>query len=501
MGAGFFSSSMRKINHHLLLPTLLLLIFWGSRLPALDALPLHNDEGLHLFRAIQVWDLHPFWQIDDGKIINHWLIAFFMPQNAPVFSGRIATIFTGMLGLAASYAIAQRDFDLRAALLASGLWLTSPYLFFYERLALSDAQAGAWVMVTIWAALRLARHNRTRDAMLTGVVLGLAALFKLTAAPFILSVAVIILLIGNTDLRQRLTDMLAIGAIVMLLFSIPVAYLALRGTGLFDIALAWINPSGSSSESLALTANLERMAAQLFDFGNPLPHIIMLTGLALLIITGRNGRMLLLAVALPVLAIVTLGSEVMPRHYVVALPFMFTLAGVGLSAGMQKINASRWQAIITGIILFALVSVFVPFMRTAFQQPANLKLPLLVRQQYVTEHSAGFGLLEAVAALPQVVTLPDTPIIGSMTRDSCRRANFYAETGLVLQCVNAPGSDEIMRQLEDNGVVYVLVEETPGIGADVTTFNARALRIAAYPRPGETIDSASVTLWLLEKAP
>ena len=52
----------------------LLLILWATRLNALELLPLHNDEGLHLTRAVEVWNGHPFWVISDGKIINHWLI-------------------------------------------------------------------------------------------------------------------------------------------------------------------------------------------------------------------------------------------------------------------------------------------------------------------------------------------------------------------------------------------------------------------------------------------
>lgn len=55
----------------LIMGILLLWVFWLTRIPALEALPLHNDEGLHLRRAVEVWALHPFFDISDGKIINH----------------------------------------------------------------------------------------------------------------------------------------------------------------------------------------------------------------------------------------------------------------------------------------------------------------------------------------------------------------------------------------------------------------------------------------------
>src|SRR5512145_2266698 len=176
---------------------LMLLILWGSRIASLESLPLHNDEGLHLTRAVEVWNGHPFWAISDGKIINHWLIAAFYPQGAPVFAGRVATIFLGLIGLAASYALARRLAGSTGALLAGALWLFSPYLFFYERLAFSDAQAGALVVLAVWLAFRVSESGQRREAVLTGLALGAALLFKFTAAPFVLSVALVMLLKGN----------------------------------------------------------------------------------------------------------------------------------------------------------------------------------------------------------------------------------------------------------------------------------------------------------------
>ncbi len=131
----------------------LLLIVSG--MPGLQALPLHNGEGLHLTRALHVWRDHSFWDISDCKIINQWLIALFYPQNAPIFVGRIATVFFALPGLTAGFSIVQRWFGAAAGVIAVVLWLARPYLFFYERLALSDAEASALIVVAIWAALRL----------------------------------------------------------------------------------------------------------------------------------------------------------------------------------------------------------------------------------------------------------------------------------------------------------------------------------------------------------
>src|SRR5262249_10238566 len=155
-------------------------------------------------RAIEVWHGHPFWQISDGRIINQWVIAALYPQNAPVFAARMATILVVLPGLAAGYALARRWFGRTSALFAAVLWMGCPYLFFYERTAMIDAEAGALAVLAIWAALRLVRTGSRRDALLTGLALAVAMLFKFTATPFMISVGLLVLCLGQTPVRQRL---------------------------------------------------------------------------------------------------------------------------------------------------------------------------------------------------------------------------------------------------------------------------------------------------------
>ncbi len=485
---------------------LLLLTYWLSRGWALESLPLHNDEGLHLTRAVQVWNLHPFWQINDGKIVNHWLIALFYPQNAPIFAGRIATVFIGALGLAAGYALAGWLAGPTAAWFAGILWLGCPYLFFYERMALSDAEAGALALATLWAGVRLAQRGRRRDATLTGLALAAAVLFKFTAAPFAAVVALVVVLTGCVPWRKRLINLSIIAAVVLACFAVPLIYLYTRN-GNFDVALGWINQPG---DRFAATENAARLWAQLTDFGPPLWSALMLIGLAALLAVrpapatglaqlGRWSNVtLLLASLLPVAAITLLGTEALPRHYVVGLPTALTLAGAGLGAILERGMSQQSRRAASGVITAILAATMFPFAWTAYHDPGELPLPAQVRSQYITDHSAGFGLREAVLNFPQTITQSDAPIVASMFPDSCRRANFYAARSYTMRCTDAPGLPIIEAMLTERHVVYVLTEQPP-IGVDVRTLNARATRVAGYPRPGETEVTASVTLWRLER--
>jgi hypothetical protein len=483
--------------------TALLLFYWAARVPAVDLLPLHNDEGLHLTRAVEVWNFHPFWMISDGKIINHWPIALLYPQNAPAFVGRVPTLLTGLLGLAASYEWTRRRFGMLAAALACTLWITSPYLFFYERTALSDSEAGALIMLNLWAVGHLTAAPTPRHAILVGLTFGTAVLFKFTAAPFALLIAALILLERQHPLGLRLRLLIVVAAAAALCFFVPIAYLLLRGQDVFAVAIGWVSPTGAGAR--AVSDNLARLWDQLTGFGSLGWSALMLVGLLLLpLLARRRGRVLLAAAGLPLAAIVVLGREVLPRHYVVALPLALTLAGAGLGSALQRLPNPVHRRLAAAAIVLLLVGGGLPYALTAYRDPSRLPLPTAVRTQYITEHSGGYGLREAVVALPATVDQPELPVIGSMFPDSCRRANFYALPDAPrLTCVEAPGLVQIAAALDAHGGVYVLTDTAPLIGADILVeapaLDAQAREIARYPRPGESLDSASVILWLLTR--
>jgi hypothetical protein len=492
---------------------LLFLCFWVTRVASLDAVPLHNDEGLHLTRAVEVWRGHPFWEISDGKIVNHWLIAAFDPRSAPVFVGRYATVLVSMVGLAAGVSLARRLWGGDAALFACAMWFASPYLFFFERLALADAQAGALVVLTLWACIRLAERGRHRDAVLTGLFLALAALFKLTAAPYALMVLLVVALMGRVSWRRRVVNLLTVGVVVAACFAVPLGYLALKGQD-FGVALGWVGGGGNASIFEQFAANLEHFAVWLWQFGGlwGIVALAMLVGLALLAKMAKDGFKLIVAVLAPLGAIMALGTEALPRHYAVALPVLCVLVGGGLEClDDWWHNAALGQWVRSVIVALFILWVFNFGLYGDFYV-SNVRdgFPAAVWSQYFTDHSAGFGLREAVRALPETVEPPDAPVIASMFPDSCRRANFYAAPGFDMTCTGAPGVDAITAALAEHGTVYVLVEAAGVIGVDVDTLDGViATRIAGYPRPGECElpddplrpdhpNASSVVLWRLE---
>ncbi len=419
-----------------------------TRLGALDLLPLHNDEGLHLTRAVEIWN----GQISDGKIVNHWVIAAFYPQHAPAFAGRIATVFVAMIGLASGYALARRTSGTLGAVMAVALWISSPYLFFYERLAFSDAEAGALVVLALGCAYHAAQPSRTsRSLVLTGLAIGTAMLFKFTAAPYALGTAAIILFVGNKGWKMGLRDLAVIVGVTAACFAIPLGYLLAREKDLFGIALGWLGSGFEGTPSLV--SNLERLGAQLSGFGTVTWVLIAGVGLVLGLLRQRKGvRTLWLAGLLPFGVILVLGREVLSRHFAVGLPILLTLGGIGLGMGLLRIRDAASRPLVAGLGVVALVLGWVPFALSAYTDPAKLPLPADARYEHITSHSSGYGLREA-----------------------------------------------IQEALAARGAVYVLADTAPIIGVEVGQLGGRATEIARYARPGEAAAEGAIVLWLVEQ--
>jgi hypothetical protein len=528
-----------------LLPVALLLIYLLTRLPGLAELPLHNDEGLHLTRAVEVWNGHPFWAISDGKIINHWPIALLDPRHAPIYAGRLPTLLIGMIGLAAGYGLVRRLVGEPGAVLAAALWIGTPYLFFFERLAFSDAEAGALVVVALWAAYRISTQSQdllqtsrgvegqkgdltqsgkdaktqrrnvgtpfmasavwqSRDAAFVGVSFTAALMFKFTAAPYALAVALALWVMAPP--QRRFQTLLVAGVTGLICLLPPVIYLMLRGDDFFSIALGWIGAGGGAGGQASLVGNLERLWLQLIGYGSITWVLVLGAGLGLVVWGAIRGRarahrrgplqVSIIAAVVPLAIMLVLGREVLARHFVVALPLLMVVAASGLGLGLNRIRnrASRWMA--TGFGAAALVLGIAPFLLIAYGDPSSLPLPADVRYEHIAAHPSGYGLREAVRSLGEWVTRPNVPVIASMFPDSCRRANFEAQ-GIRLICTDAPGIEAINSSLREHGAVYVLTDTAPLIGIDVTTLAARATRLAVFPRPGETEAEASVVLWEL----
>ncbi len=152
----------------------LIILFLGTRIINLTALPIFLDESLYLRMTRDLLSKKEIWvSFTDGKEpLFFWINSTFLSVfKDALFAGRTFAVLSGLGTLVFSYLLAKTLFDKRIAFLASIFLIFSPFLFFYNRLAIIDSFLTFLLTGFIFFLTR-------KQFVLGGVFLGLALLTK-----------------------------------------------------------------------------------------------------------------------------------------------------------------------------------------------------------------------------------------------------------------------------------------------------------------------------------
>ncbi|MGB9637474.1 MAG: ArnT family glycosyltransferase, partial [Microgenomates group bacterium] len=185
---------LRYLLHNswfIILGSLLVVLYFLSRLINLTIIPVFADEAIYIrwaqvMRAVASLRFLP---LSDGKQpLFMWLIIPFLKIfSDPLVAGRMVSVLAGFGSMIGVGVLCYLLFGKKeVSLFAMILYLISPFTFFFDRLALSDGLLsflGIWIMV---GAVALVREKRLDLAMITGILLGLALITKSPALFFAL---------------------------------------------------------------------------------------------------------------------------------------------------------------------------------------------------------------------------------------------------------------------------------------------------------------------------
>lgn len=159
----------------------LLLLQFFLRSHHITELPFFWDENRHMVRAADVVDgVHPA-KNSNGKFLLYLYLAPFHPERSVALHvSRTAVALFSLLGSAAMVALMRRLFGLGAAFWALAFYALVPFALFYERMALADPMAGALMVLTAYASVRMAQHPTYRVAIVAGALASMATMAKVT---------------------------------------------------------------------------------------------------------------------------------------------------------------------------------------------------------------------------------------------------------------------------------------------------------------------------------
>ncbi|KAB2866277.1 MAG: hypothetical protein F9K46_02645, partial [Anaerolineae bacterium] len=205
---------MTHSKHRLWLMVGLLWLLWFTRAHDIMALAVFVDESLHILRAQMVFDFNDATaSILPGKLLLYYYLGLFVPQNVGgAWLSREAIALLALLGAALTFALARQLFHRWSiSLLAVILYALSPFMLFFERMALSDTFTMIFGLSLAIVSLKLACQPTRKNSILVGLLFGLALLAKLIALPWILLPFLALRLWGQANVRQLRNKAVIIG--------------------------------------------------------------------------------------------------------------------------------------------------------------------------------------------------------------------------------------------------------------------------------------------------
>lgn len=161
--------------------------FFFTRIVNLRLWPIFTDEAIYT-RWSQI-GLHDaafrFISLTDGKQpLWHWTAMGFMKFIAdPLLAGRLVSVFSGFAAMVGIWFLTFELFSSKkAAFISSYLYLITPSVLIYDRMAIVDSMLSLWGIWTLYFGIKTAKLLRFDLALLTGFALGAGLLTKSPAA-------------------------------------------------------------------------------------------------------------------------------------------------------------------------------------------------------------------------------------------------------------------------------------------------------------------------------
>lgn len=382
--------STKKISANIVLILLAILacLILITRLTNLTILPIFFDEANYIFWAkrIATGQAGIFLPLAYGKPVPFiWLISSLLtilPSNAYLIAGRLPSVAFGLLTLLGIYKSGSLIFNSKKVGLIAGLFYCFlPFTLFHDRMTLYDSMLTMFMTWAVYFTFKSARTLQKKDALLWGVMLGLALLTKATALSYLWLTVIVFVLNIQKRFQFRLIA-------IALLASQIVANLQIVSGGYLEYIRKSIDytPGGSSLSKLdtVFIPNLGLSWEWLTTYYTLPFFLFCLAALAYLLTNKwKLGVSFLLLALTPIFAFSLLGRIYFARYLLFTTP-IFLLAGSYLLSKLP-----RYPALLVGVIF---IFTMLPFDYALLFKPEVTPFPQEDKWQYVTGYPSGYGL-------------------------------------------------------------------------------------------------------------
>ncbi|RJQ24515.1 phospholipid carrier-dependent glycosyltransferase [Candidatus Parcubacteria bacterium] len=405
-----FSISVKSILRYksvIILLFLLCVLYFSLRLPNLTLQPIFADEAIYI-RWAQVMKAEPtlrFLPLSDGKTpLFMWaMMPLFKIFQDPLLAGRILSVFSGFLTLLGVFFLGWKFFGTKVGLWSAFLIAITPFMVFFDRMALVDSLLAAFSIWSLNLVLLLTQYRRLDIAIFLGYALGGGLLTK-TPAMFNLLILPVTLVAFNWKINKRsLILVRTIGLWIVAIVTALVIYNLLRlGPGFENLNSR--NQDYVFSFWELKDRPLDPFIPHLRDLTDWLPK--MLTWPILSLALGgvasvfyfRNyyGITIVLWFLIPLLAEMIFYKTFTTRYILFTIPPLLLLAGWFISKLENRFFPFTWNKMLL-VLFLAMSALHINYY--LLTNPAKSFLPQETRRGYLADWTAGYGFKEIAQQL------------------------------------------------------------------------------------------------------
>lgn len=376
--------------------------FLAVNLFQLTSMPIFNDEGIYLHWGREFYQGlgkgYPLMVAVDGKQTGVPLVyglLQFLPID-PLLSVRFFSVAVSLVTFLAILAVYKKVSEKRPDIFLVLLLTFSPYLLFFDRMALPDGLIAACYTLSVLISLSLFEKPQIIKGLALGAVIALGWWFKSTI--LIILPPFLILLVWRFRKKDfssgRLIAAVLAGAMIFLLMVAPIIF----HPDYQRMAFPESNRIYSFSEVLRQAPKLFTDKAPLYtawfaDYATPLVFMSFLLGI-LCPIKKKGYRPLFVFLVVPILAEIFLVKIFSARYIVYVLPLFLLFSYEGFSFIKQK--SWKYAFLFATLLSSMTVSLLLIFYPGRFYQLME-KFPKGREDlyQYFDGWTSGYGVKEA----------------------------------------------------------------------------------------------------------
>jgi len=424
-------------NKSLIAFSILLVAYFCLHFFKLTALPVFADEAIYIRWSQLIIDdstRYFFYPMNDGKTpLLMWLtVPFLKIFTDQLYGARLVSVLIGALSVTFIFLILRKIKEKKAAYLAMFLAIVAPFMFFHNRLAITDALLFANLSVAYYFALNAVQEKKFWS------ILGLAFFFFLSImskTPALLFMPVFYLAIF---FEEKLNIRFVLNKIIKISLALLIAgsgFYCFKIVPLFSQLFA-VGGNFLQSSSVIFSQEIFGIAYNnsVFFLENLLYYlgpIVLFLSLPIFSKTRRKQLVLFLSGAIFLLPLIIFGRVIYSRYALPSSLFFISSAAISIN------NLKNKKVLQYFVLLLIIIPSFL-FIKNAYYDVDQLQLSKPDRTQYLEEWSSGHGIKEttdfieklaktkkvAVATEGHFGTLPDGILLNLHNKNV---ENIYVE--------------------------------------------------------------------------